>query len=252
MTATKDPAVIIGFSQAGWNGNFVAVAGQPLYYPLEFKLNSSGGAALSGVTWTAIDPMPASLSLTSTPPDQAVMFGASGAIFGTPSASGNFSFRIQATDGTHTETTMVNLAISADQNYQMSLPLANIGTPFSFALDRSWGDTLFAAFGKVPSGPYTFADPSHTLPAGLSISSAGPDLPEHPQPSGTVQPSLHVTGGAIMRKSMVPLWPSFRYCPPQVNRSAGPSSDSSAPATSEAEICNHGVLCQLRYSRPPF
>ena len=97
--------------------------------------------------------LPAGLSLNS----------ASGAISGTPTASGTFNFTVTVTDSeTPTaKTATANLSITVNPAVSVtttSLPAGVIGTSYSATLQATGGIT-----------PYTWAVTTGTLPAGLSL-----------------------------------------------------------------------------------
>ncbi|UYK80870.1 putative Ig domain-containing protein [Xanthomonas sacchari] len=93
---------------------------------------------------------------------------ASGALSGTPTATGNFSFTLTATDSTSgtpgQAARSYTLAIVAPTLTvaPSTLPSGTAGTAYSQTLSTSGG-----------TAPYTYALSSGALPAGLSLSSAG-------------------------------------------------------------------------------
>ena len=99
----------------------------------------------------------------STPPGTTL--GAGGAITGTPTTPGSYSFTVQATDATPNTGTR-NYTINVGSNILTvspgSLPNGTQGTPYSQTVSGNGG-----------TGPYTFALASGSLPAGLSLSAGG-------------------------------------------------------------------------------
>ena len=89
-----------------------------------------------------------------------------GVLSGTPTAAGTYTFTITGTDsstgtgpytGSQSYTVTISLALSPT-----TLPAAAVGTAYSQTVSASGG-----------TSPYTFARTSGTLPAGLTLSSAG-------------------------------------------------------------------------------
>ncbi|MGI8525259.1 MAG: putative Ig domain-containing protein [Pseudolabrys sp.] len=88
-----------------------------------------------------------------------------GAITGTPTAAGSYSFTVQATDSaatTGTRAYTINVGSSILAVSPASLPAGTKGTAYNQTVTASGG-----------TGPYTFALTSGTLPAGLSLSAGG-------------------------------------------------------------------------------
>jgi hypothetical protein len=124
--------------------------------PYAFTFQSSGG--ISPVVWTlASGHLPPGLSLNST-----------GALSGTPTATGSFTFTVQAGDASSpSQTITINVAITSAPALVITsaggaLPDAAVGKPYSV--------TLPAAGGTLP---FTWTLASGQLPAGLTLSTAG-------------------------------------------------------------------------------
>lgn len=124
--------------------------------PYAFTFQSSGG--ISPVVWTLESgQLPPGLSLNST-----------GTLGGTPTATGSFTFTVQAGDASSpSQTIMIHVAITSVPVLVITsaggaLPDAIVGKPYSV--------TLLAAGGTLP---LTWALASGQLPAGLSLSTAG-------------------------------------------------------------------------------
>jgi uncharacterized repeat protein (TIGR01451 family) len=115
-------------------------------------LTVSGGT--SPYTWSlASGSLPAGITLN-----------ASGVLTGTPTATGTFSFTAKVTDAlgqTATEATTLTIGTGVTTNFSAP-PAGQVGVPYSVTLTATGGTT-----------PYTWAVNSGTLPAGLTLSSAG-------------------------------------------------------------------------------
>ncbi|HUA15068.1 MAG TPA: Ig domain-containing protein [Verrucomicrobiae bacterium] len=125
-----------GTAGAAYHGTLSASGGQAPY-----QWNISSGALPQGMTLTA----------------------ASGAISGTPSSSGSFSFTVMAADSaSHTATRQLTLSIAPQQNplaiQTSSLPDATAGTAYV--------GTLAATGGQAP---YQWTVTAGTLPQGIQL-----------------------------------------------------------------------------------
>ena len=116
------------------------------------QLTASGGVAPYAYTVSA-GSLPAGLTLNG-----------SGLLSGTPTASGSFSFTVQAADA-H--------AFTSTQSYTLVVSSATVGlTPATLAnptAEAAYSATLTAAGGTAP---YTFSVSSGSLPVGLSLNTA--------------------------------------------------------------------------------
>ena len=108
-----------------------------------------------------------------------------GAITGTPSATGAFNFTIQATDATPNTGTR-NYTINVGSNIlavsPASLPNGTQGTAYSQTVSASGG-----------TGPYTFALSSGALPAGLSLNAGTGVISGTPSGSGVSTFTIRAT-----------------------------------------------------------
>jgi hypothetical protein len=108
---------------------------------------------------------------------------AAGAVTGTPSAAGAFTFTVQLTDSllvTATKQLSITVSASLSISTAASLPAGAIGSTYSQTL---------GAVGGAP--PYTWTLTSGSLPAGLALSSAG-IIAGTPTASGTSSFTLQV------------------------------------------------------------
>jgi hypothetical protein len=124
--------------------------------PYNFTFQSNGG--LTPITWSVTSGnLPTGLTLAT-----------NGAISGTPTAGGSFSFTIQAGDGSSpSQTITINVSVRSATPLAIStavgaLPDAVANVPYNFS---------FQATGGTPAVTWTIT--AGSLPAGLTLSSAG-------------------------------------------------------------------------------
>jgi len=138
--------------------NTNSLAGATVNSPYSASLSASGGT--SPYTWTiSAGQLPTGLSLNS-----------SGSISGTPSASGTFSFTVQAADSSSTvqkATRAFSIAVSAAAAAPLvittsSLPSGTVSSGYNASLAASGG-----------TSPLQWSLSSGQLPAGLTLSSTG-------------------------------------------------------------------------------
>jgi len=110
--------------------------------------------------------------------------GATGAVSGTPTAIGNFTFDILVTDAAKA-TARRTFAISVVSN-----PVTITSTDFSGNVLQPFSQTL-AATGGTP--PYTWSVAPNTLPGGLQLDSATGVISGTPSPGGTTQVTFTAT-----------------------------------------------------------
>ncbi|WP_312599344.1 putative Ig domain-containing protein, partial [Brevundimonas sp.] len=132
--------------------------------------NASVGAAYSQSITAAGGVTPYSYAVTAGDLPAGVTLATNGLLSGTPTAGGNFSVTITATDSS----TGSGAPFSASRAYTLmvgagtitvmptSLAGGQVGTPFSQQLSASGG-----------TGPYAFVISAGVLPAGISLSSSG-------------------------------------------------------------------------------
>ncbi|HLZ21003.1 MAG TPA: putative Ig domain-containing protein, partial [Ktedonobacterales bacterium] len=124
--------------------------------PYTFTFQSNGG--ISPIAWTlASGQLPAGLTLNS-----------DGTLTGTPTATGSFTFTVQAGDGSSpAQTITLSVAIGSKPLLVVNtgsgaLPDAFVGKPYSTGLQTTGG-----------TAPYNWTLTSGQLPAGLALSTAG-------------------------------------------------------------------------------
>jgi hypothetical protein len=134
-------------------------------------LTVSGG--IGPYTWSVSSgTLPAGISIGSS----------TGVLSGTPTATGTASFTVKVTDvNSQTATEATSLTVVAEPTLSFVPPDGEINSAYT--------DTLTATSGI---GPYTWAVSSGTLPAGLTLSSAGV-LSGTPTATGTASFTVEVT-----------------------------------------------------------
>ncbi|MBB6368615.1 outer membrane autotransporter protein [Xanthomonas sacchari] len=159
-----------GTPTSGSRAYTLTVAAPTLTLPATTLPNGTAGQAYSAAVTPAsggIAPYAYTVSAGALPAGVTVN-GASGALSGTPTVAGNFSFTLTATDSTS------GTAGQAARSYTLAivsptltvapstLPPGTAGTAYSQTLSTSGG-----------TAPYSYALSSGALPAGLSLSGAG-------------------------------------------------------------------------------
>ncbi|HTB11342.1 MAG TPA: putative Ig domain-containing protein [Bryobacteraceae bacterium] len=140
--------------------------------------SASGGTA--PYTWAVTTgTLPAGLALNSS----------TGAVTGTPTTAGNYSFSVTATDSTQaTGQAAISLTISATAPLTIttsSLPNGTVGTAYTGALAATGG-----------TSPYTWALSAGTLPAGLSLNASTGAITGTPTTAATSSLTVQVTDAA--------------------------------------------------------
>jgi uncharacterized protein YhjY with autotransporter beta-barrel domain len=123
--------------------------------------NGTQGTAYSQTITASGGTAPYSFAVTSGALPTGLSLSSGGVLSGTPSASGPFTFTVQATDpsfntGSHTYNVTINLPPLTIN--PASLPAATAGTPYSQTVAASGG-----------TAPYSYAVFSGALPTGLSL-----------------------------------------------------------------------------------
>ena len=159
-----DPGVVLGTAEPSF-----ATAGQT--YSHTFTV--TGGMA------------PYSFAVTAGSLPAGVMLSSSGALSGTPTATGSFSFTVTATDGQN---------MMGSRAYSLSVrgPSINLpGTePFMAVVNQPFRASVPAASGGT--APYSYALVSGTLPDGISLSSDG-ILSGTPRTAGSFDVGIQAT-----------------------------------------------------------
>lgn len=119
------------------------------------SISASGGTAPYSFAITS-GALPAGLTLSS-----------SGTLSGTPTAGGPFNFTVTATDGA---------GVTGSRAYSLTVLAPNGGLPFRAEAFRAVVNQPFSESIPTPTGgtaPYTYQVINGTLPAGITLSSAG-------------------------------------------------------------------------------
>ena len=143
-------------------------AGQ-LSTPYSLQFTAAGG----NPTWTVSGgALPAGLTLSST-----------GLLSGTPTAPGDYSFKITATDGNRTDTQTYAMSVVPKLQIAPVKGVAEVGVPFQAAAEATGA-----------KGKYTWSvDPSTPLPAGLTFDPASGKITGTPTTPGRASVKLVVT-----------------------------------------------------------
>lgn len=153
-------------------------------------LAASGGSGVFTAWALSTGTLPTGLSLDST----------SGVISGTPTAAGQSTFSVRATDSAGTQTaarslTLTVLAPAKPVVTTSSLPDGTVGSAYTASLSASGGSGTFT----------TWALSSGSLPSGLSINASTGTISGTPTSSGTQQVAVTVTDSAGTTSNARPL-----------------------------------------------
>ncbi|WP_425510202.1 putative Ig domain-containing protein [Xanthomonas indica] len=221
-----------GTPTSGSRAYTLTVAAPTLTLPATTLPNGTAGQAYSAAVTPAsggIAPYAYTVSAGALPAGVTVN-GASGALSGTPTVAGNFSFTLTATDSTS------GTAGQAARSYTLAivsptltvapstLPSGTAGTAYSQTLSTSGG-----------TAPYSYALSSGTLPAGLSLSGAGV-LSGTPTVAGSFTFVIGVTDaggfGGSHAYTLAIASPTLAITPPTLPAAAIGASYSQALSTS--------------------
>jgi hypothetical protein len=153
--------------------------------------NATAGTAYSDTLAASGGETPYRWSVTAGALPQGIQLNAtSGAISGTPSASGSFSFTVAANDAaSHTATRQLTLAVASQVApltvQTSSLPNATAGTAYSGTLAASGGHT-----------PYRWSVSAGALPQGIQLNSSSGAISGTPSTSGSFSFTVAATDAA--------------------------------------------------------
>ncbi|MDF3980797.1 putative Ig domain-containing protein [Luteibacter sp. PPL554] len=228
-TANKTFAVTVATPTLTMGPASLATAKQGLAYAAQ--LTTSGGTPAYTYTLPS-GGLPAGLTMDT-----------NGAISGTPTQSGTFTFVVQVTDSTPSNN---NTPATAQRNYTLQITPAPTITvsPASIAnatYGQAYSQTFSASGG---TGPYTFT-PSGSIPPGLTFS--GNQLSGTPTATGTFNVTIRATdqdGYTGQTAYTLTVSPSVPGAPTGVNASASPG----AASVSFAAPANNGGAAITSYT----
>ncbi len=158
------PVTIVATSEGRSGSAQVTLSPLPLTITTSTLPSGTVGVAYSQplVATGGVRPYSWTVSAGTLPPG--LSLSSAGTLSGTPTADGNYSFTVRATDAaSQAATRALSLQVGAALTVTTSsLPSGTIGTAYSSQLTASGG-----------TGPFSWAITSGTLPAGLTLSSAG-------------------------------------------------------------------------------
>jgi hypothetical protein len=157
------PAVPLGIVQTALSPQATIVS-----TPYSFQLTASGGGTQS---WSLVEgALPSGLQLSP-----------SGLISGTPSATGDFTFKVRVTDGTRSATQAFALTVVQQLKIgAVTTPAGEVSLPFSVKPSADGGKTAYT---------WTAAG----LPEGIAINAASGELSGRPSVAGSFPVKLTVT-----------------------------------------------------------
>jgi hypothetical protein len=153
--------------------------------PASLPNGQQGGSYTQNLTASPAGPAYSYTVASGALPPGLTLDAQTGALTGTPTASGTYSFVVQAANGSCTGTQNYTLLIAACAPLAVnpaSLPNGQVGAAYNQSL---------SAAGS--GGPYSFAVPAGTVPAGLTLTAQGV-LSGTPTATGTTSFTVTVTG----------------------------------------------------------
>lgn len=195
------------------------------------SISASGGATPYAYSIVA-GALPAGLTLN----------GSTGALSGTPTAAGGFSFSVRATDAnsfTGTQAYVLNIAAATVALNPATLPGATAETAYSSTLTASGG-----------TAPYTFAVTAGSLPSGISLNAASGVLSGTTVASGSFPVTIRATDSSS--GSGAPFSASRSYtltvAAPAISLAPGSVASGTVAASYSASISASGGTAPYTYS----
>ncbi len=149
-----------------------------LTVPYNLQFSATGGSP----TWTVSSgALPAGVTLSS-----------SGLLSGTPTAAGDYSFKIKATDGSRSDTQSYSLSVVPKLQIGPARGTAEVGVPFQLAAQATGGKPAYA----------WSLDGGTTLPAGLTLDPATGAITGTPTAPGRVSVKLALTDSLGLKTTL--------------------------------------------------
>ncbi|HEX5423161.1 MAG TPA: putative Ig domain-containing protein [Candidatus Acidoferrales bacterium] len=182
-TATKSLSIAVAAAGQTLSVSTTSLAAGTVGTAYSATLQASGGT--TPYSWgVSSGSLPAGLTLNAS----------SGAISGTPTASGSSNFTVQVKDA-NSATATKSLSISVSAAAQ-ALAITTTSVPDG-STNTAYSAFLYAAGGKTP---YTWSISSGSLPAGLTLSSTG-DITGVPTATGTFSFTAEVTDSSSTKQT---------------------------------------------------
>jgi Putative Ig domain len=137
--------------------------------PYSVQFTTTGGAS---PTWSVLGSLPAGITLNSS----------TGLLAGSPTATGDYTFKIKAAEGSRSDTQTYSLSVVEPLRIATALPAAEVGLPFTVDLE---------ATGGRPA--HTWSVSGGNLPTGLTLDAATGVIVGKPAAAGAYPLKLTVT-----------------------------------------------------------
>ena len=172
--STQEPFTITILAGMNILQQALSPKGAFLNAPYTFQLTTDNPAAAANATWSVVSgALPAGIALNKS----------NGTIAGTPTVAGDFTFKIQVTDGSRSDAETYTLAVVPQLQISALRSVAEVGVPFQSAAQAAGGRPQYA--WSLGGGT--------TLPAGLAIDPATGAISGTPTAAGKSSVQLVVT-----------------------------------------------------------